>query len=355
MKTQFTILLFSLSLFVISCSPKQTAQEDDQTVYVKTVPVSLTEVSIPVVSSGIILSEKEARLSFKTGGIITRLFVNEGDKVTKGQLLGSLDLTEISAQVEQAKNGFEKSKRDYERVSSLYKDNSATLEQFQNAKTGLDVAEQTFKIAQFNLQYSSIYATETGRVLNKLMNEGELAGPGTPVYIINSTKENDWSIKIGVSDKDWAKLSIGDKADLFLDAYPSQKISATVSEIGEATDPYTGTFQIKLKVGQTQLKLANGLIAKIEIHPSRTDKYYMVPIEALIESDKKSGTVFSVNADGKSVSKFSVTISQILKDQVAVSDGLQNVKSVVTDGVSYLTETSSVKIVNEPINLTAKL
>ncbi len=355
MKIQTALLISALSVVMMSCSPKQVAHEDDQTVYIKTVPVSLREISIPVVSSGIISSEKEARLSFKTGGVITRLLVKEGERVTKGQLLGSLDLTEINAQVEQAKNGFEKSKRDYERVSSLYKDNSATLEQFQNAKTGLDVAEQSYKIAQFNLQYSSIYATETGRVLSKLMNEGELAGPGTPVYIINSTKENDWTIKIGVSDKDWAKLSIGDKADLSIDAYPTQKFTATVSEIGEATDPNSGTFQIKLKVNPIQLKLANGLIAKIEIHPSKTNKFVMVPIEALIESDKKMGTVFSVNADGKSVTKYSVTISQILKDQVAVIDGLQNVKSVVTDGVSYLTETSTVKIVNDPINLTAKL
>lgn len=355
MKTQTALLFSVLSVVMMSCSPKQVAQEDDQTIYIKTVPVSLTEVSIPVVSSGIITSEKEARLSFKTGGIITRLLVNEGEKVTKGQLLGSLDLTEINAQADQAKNGFEKAKRDYDRVSSLYKDNSATLEQFQNAKTGLDVAEQTFKIAQFNLQYSSIYATETGRVLSKLMNEGELAGPGTPVYIINSTKENDWTIKIGVSDKDWAKLSIGDKADLTVDAYPSQKFTGTVSEIGETTDPYSGTFQIKLRVSPSQLKLANGLIAKVEIHPSKTDKYYMVPIEALIESDKKNGTVFTVNPDGKSVKRYSVTISQILKDRVAISDGLQLVKSVVTDGVSYLSETSTVKVVNDPINLTAKL
>ena len=194
MKTQTALLFSVLSVVMMSCSPKQVAQEDDQTIYIKTVPVSLTEVSIPVVSSGIITSEKEARLSFKTGGIITRLLVNEGEKVTKGQLLGSLDLTEINAQADQAKNGFEKAKRDYDRVSSLYKDNSATLEQFQNAKTGLDVAEQTFKIAQFNLQYSSIYATETGRVLSKLMN-----GDADLSYKVGDFEQNKWQLLVGTT------------------------------------------------------------------------------------------------------------------------------------------------------------
>ena len=122
----------------------------------------------------------------------------------RGQLLARLNLTEIDAQVGQARNAFEKAERDFKRVSNLYRDSAATLEQFQNAQTGFQLAEQALQIAGFNQRYSSIYATESGRVLRKLMNEGELVGPGQPVYVINSTRPGDWVIRIGVADRDWA-------------------------------------------------------------------------------------------------------------------------------------------------------
>ena len=50
-------------------------------------------------------------------------------------------------------------------MSNLYRDSAATLEQFQNAQTGYQLAEQALQIAGFNQRYSSIYATESGRVL----------------------------------------------------------------------------------------------------------------------------------------------------------------------------------------------
>src|SRR4029079_18657756 len=126
--------------------------------------------------------------------------------VAKGQLLATLDLTEINAQVQQANQGVEKVQRDVKRVKNLYNDTVATLEQVQNANTQLKVAEESLRIARFNQQYAQIRATESGIILKKLMNEGELASAGSPVFQFNGTAGNDWVIRFGVSDKDWAVL-----------------------------------------------------------------------------------------------------------------------------------------------------
>jgi multidrug efflux pump subunit AcrA (membrane-fusion protein) len=64
--------------------------------------------SMPVVSSGLITTGTESRLSFKTGGIVTSILVEEGESVTKGQLLATLDQTEIDAEVSQWKNNLER-------------------------------------------------------------------------------------------------------------------------------------------------------------------------------------------------------------------------------------------------------
>jgi multidrug efflux pump subunit AcrA (membrane-fusion protein) len=100
--------------------------------------------------------------------------VKEGDAIKKGQVLAVLDLTEINAQVTQATLAFEKAERDYKRLSNLYRDSVVTLEQFQNAGTGLDIAREQLTAARFNRTFSEIRASENGYILRKFVNEGQV-------------------------------------------------------------------------------------------------------------------------------------------------------------------------------------
>ena len=72
----------------------------------------------------------------------------------------------------------------------------------------------------------------------------------------------------------------------------------------------------------------------------------MVPVEAITEGDGKKGYVYTLNADGTTVTKHRVKVAFLNGDKVAVSSGLENIQQVITDGVSYLTADSKVKLVN---------
>ncbi|MEJ7738747.1 MAG: efflux RND transporter periplasmic adaptor subunit [Chitinophagaceae bacterium] len=315
-------------------------------VTVKTVPVTYESFALPIVSSGLITSDKESRLSFKIGGIISRLMVNEGDRVSKGQLLALLNQTEINAQLMQTKNSMDKAQRDYRRTNNLYIDSSATQEEHENSKTALETAQQSYTINRFNKQFAAIYANQSGRVIKKLMNEGEVANPGAPIYIINSTNDNDWVIRIGVSDKDWARIKRNDPAMLTTEAYPDQQLHAVVSEIGEAADPATGTFLIKVKIKPGQVRLANGLSAKITITPSQSQKFNFIPVDALIEANQQTATVYSASPDRQVVKKHTIAIAFIVNNRVAVRSGLDGIDEIITDGSAYLTPASKIKISN---------
>ena len=347
MKTTIAITLLAASSLVIAACGDKIATETNQAkeeILVKTANIELKEFSAPIISSGIITSDKETKLSFKIGGIINQTLLEEGDMVSKGQLLATLNQTEILAQVSQAQNAFDKAKRDFDRATNLYQDSAATLEQFQNAKTGFEVSKQSLAIAKFNQQYASVYANQTGRVIKKMANEGELVTPGSTIYIINSTADNDWIVRIGVSDKDWARLKQSDKASITVDAYPGKVLNAQITQIAEASDPYTGTFEVELKINAPYLKLANGLIAKVEIKPSQSDKVYLVPIEALLDATENTATVYSLSSDGNAV-KHSVKIAYIINNKAAVTDGLTNVTNVITDGASYINKDTKIKLV----------
>jgi multidrug efflux system membrane fusion protein len=342
-----TFLLFAATAVQLtSCKGNAKAADVvDEAIAVKVQPVTTTQYAPVLKYSGSMASTAEARLSFKIGGIISKIYVKEGDHVAKGQLLATLDLTEINAQVQQAAQGVEKVQRDVTRVKNLYNDTVATLEQVQNTNTQLQVAEESLRIARFNQQYAQIRATESGTILKKLMNEGELASSGAPVFQFNGTAGNDWVIRFGVSDKDWAVLKKGEKASIEIDAYPNKTFTGIITEIAQGADVSSGTYEIEVKVLPGNARFAAGLFSTVKLQPAGEQTVTMVPVEALTEATDKTGYVYTVNADGKTVTKNKVTIAFLENNKAAIISGLDSAREVVTEGVGYLTDKSLVKVI----------
>lgn len=342
-------LTFLLAVVVWACGTKAEKAAETPDTEESVVPVKLTKAETvvraePVVVSGLVSSAEEARLSFKIGGIINKTYVEEGQAVRKGQLLATLDLTEINAQVAQAQFAVEKSERDLNRVKSLYADTAATLEQLQNVTTGSSVARQNLTIAQFNRNYAQIRSSVDGTVTRKLMSEGELASPGSPVFLVSGTRRSDWVVRVGVSDKDWARLRIGNRATITLDAYPGQTFTGTVSELAQAADPMNKLYEVEIRVNAANVKLAPGLFAKVQLQPGQSRSYAMVPVEAIVEGDGKTGFVYTLAPDRKHVTKQPVTIGYLDGSRVLLTGGLSGSEQIVTAGSAYLTEESTVMV-----------
>lgn len=315
---------------------------DESVVPVKLTPVQIVTRAEPIGASGLLSSAEEARLSFKVGGIINKLYVDEGQTVRKGQLLATLDLTEINAQVGQAQLSVDKTERDMNRVKAMYADTAATLEQMQNATTGNSVARQNLTIARFNQSYAQIRSSVDGTITRKAMNEGELASPGAPVFVVSGNRRNDWVVRVGVSDKDWARLRLGNKATVQFDAYPGRPFRGTISELAQAADPTNKLYEVEIRIDPNGVRFAPGLFAKVQLTPDQLRTYAVVPVEAIVEGNGQQGFVYVLTADKKRVRKQPVQIGFLDGDKVLLSNGLANVKDVITAGSAFLTEESTV-------------
>ncbi|MCX6225657.1 MAG: efflux RND transporter periplasmic adaptor subunit [Bacteroidia bacterium] len=338
-----TTLILAVMMAFAGCKPapvKETVKVE--AVKVRMAPVVMQEISLPVRSSGIVATSEEIKLSFKTGGIVARTNFKEGDAVKQGQLLAVLNLSEINAQVNQAKNGFEKALRDFNRAKNLYADSVATLEQMQNAETAMNVSKSLLDMAQFNLSHSKIVAPKNGVILRQLVKENELTASGFPVYVLGISGKN-WIIRTSLSDRDIVKVNPGDSASIMIDAWPGRPFTAVVSQIDEGSNPLTGTYEIELKLTETKNRLASGFIANVEIFPSRKVSYYLIPMASVVEADGRTGFVYEVTPGG-TAKKMKVTIATLYGTQAAISGGLENVKEVVIGGVAYLTDGMPVDI-----------
>jgi RND family efflux transporter MFP subunit len=339
------LLLISIVAVIalISCTGR--ANQKTFAIGSEIIPVKLLAINQDTASnvinvSGLLSTEDEARLSFKISGIIEKIFVKEGDRVRKGQLLATLKSAEIAAQVQQVQLSVEKAQRDYQRANNLYEDSVATLEQLQNARTGVEIAKQNLRQVAFNEQYSRIYAPTDGFVAKKIGNEGELASSGSPVLFLNAVSASSrWVLKIGLSDHEWAAIQVGNKGAVILDAFPGQQFNGVVITKAISADAASGSFQAELQVDFGKQQPAVGMFGKAAIVSSNSSVGFSIPYEALLEANGKKAFVF-VSDDKKTVKRCAVTIAGISDNVVYVQNGLQGHSFVVTSGSPYLNETS---------------
>jgi RND family efflux transporter MFP subunit len=342
MKTR-NITIILIILLSATCRNREVKTSSAEAIHVRVTGVTATAISIPVHTSGTLVSSEELKLSFKTGGIVAKIYVREGDRIKKGELLASLNLSEITAQVDQAKNGYDKTERDYKRVENLFRDSVATLEQKQNASTALNLAKSTLEIAQFNLAHSRIKAPDDGLILKQFVKENELVSSGYPIFLFGSSGKY-WKVKAGLPDKDIVKMNPGDSASISIDAYPEVKFSATVDQVGEMSNPYTGTYEIELLLQATDYRLASGFIAGVNVFPSTRKSFSMIPVESIVEADGHQGYIYIITKS-MTVQKVKIDIETLIGSKAAVSGIPEGTSEVVSEGVAYLKNGMKVEVI----------
>lgn len=347
----YLLLLLAAPALLSACGGQSTASgiPAQDAVPVRLLPLSAQPVAGNVPVSGTFTTDDEVLLSFKTGGIIQRILVKEGDAIRQGQTIATLNATEIDAAVQQAQLAFEKASRDHQRATNLYNDSVATLEQLQNAQTAKEMAAQQLRTAQFNRSHSVITAPRNGFVLRKLAAEGQLVQPGTPVVQTNGAQSGAWLLRAAVSNREWAAIQLNDKATVEVESVPGKTFTGVVSRRGEGIDPATGSFLIDVKLtGEKPASIAFGMFGKAIVTTSgkgdSSPSGWSIPYDALLDGDGSNGFVFITN-DGKTAHKVPVTVAAIEKDHVLISAGLENARQLIISGSAYLTDGSIIRII----------
>jgi len=342
MKISIMVLIVMSGLLFFACSEKAAVELKENVHQIKVDKIVSFNISNPVFASGKVASSSEKKLAFKTGGIIKTINVREGEAVKKGKPIATLDLSEITPRYNQALNAFEKSKRDHERVKNLYADSVASLEQLQDTKTALDVAEANLSIAAFNLENSKIIAPSDGVILKKLAETKEVIGQGVPVVLFGTDK-GAWSIKVGVADRNIVKLSMEDSVEIRLDAFPDEILGGKINSLGSFANPYNGTYEVEIEFLPENLKMRSGYVGKVTIYPAAKQNYKLVPVESLVEGNGDEGFVFTVGNSNR-VKKSPVRIAFVYGDKLALKDGPEEGEVIATSGAQYLTDNSIVNI-----------
>jgi multidrug efflux system membrane fusion protein len=349
-RSRLTLLAAAaIALAAAGCSRSDAeTRPAEKAVPVRVASVSVDRIAVPVTATGTLGPKEDVALSFKIGGVVARVLVDEGAHVRAGQLLAALDFGEIDPGVARARAAAEKAERDLARARRLYADSVATREQMENAETARDAAKAELDAAEFNRRHASIVAPSDGVILRRMAEPGELVEAGATILTLGSRARGQ-VVRTALADRDVVRIRRGDPATVRFDAFPGLDFQGHVSEIAAAADPMTGTYRVEISLkgpdaGRATIDGTTGLVGAVEIRPAADQRVTLVPSEAVLEADGTRGVVYTLAADGRSAVRHAVTIAFVTGSDVAVTAGLDGAARVITEGAAYLDNGAPVEV-----------
>lgn len=334
--------LTAMSLTLSGCSEptetKAAKQASQQTLSVTTDTVVLGQVPMKAVVPGAVVPDQKASLSSRIMGYIKTLDVKVGEKVKRGDLLFSVDSTDVNSQIQQAESGYNQAvaalkdaKLDFDRFSKLFAEDSVSKQQFDKISLQYQVAQQNLSAAQSGLtqakaqlNYAYVKAPFDGVVVEKMANAGDLAAPGSPIVMIEN--HSSLSVQTEVAEDLFAVLRAGDEADILMDGQAGV-VKGTIYTLVSAANPKTRTHTVKMSLPEMNT-INSGTFARISFKRGERQTI-LIPGPAVIVRAGIQG-VFVVQNDQAYFRM--VRTGQVIDGQVEIQAGLNLGDEIVIEG-----------------------
>ncbi|RMD91970.1 MAG: efflux RND transporter periplasmic adaptor subunit, partial [Calditrichaeota bacterium] len=266
-----------------------------------------------VSGTGKIQPEKEVKISAFVSAEIKKIHVKEGDQVKKGQLLVELDRKRYEAALDRAKSdlkaamaNLKKAKSELERSRELYAQNllsKAELEgieaNYELAESQVDQAKANVKQVEDDLSKTRLISPIDGTVTKLNKEEGEIAlGSQFQADVIMTVADlTKMEMVAEIDENDVVLVSLGDSAEIEVDALPDEVFHGVVSEIahtattrGRGTQEEVTNFEVKIAILDNVEKLRPGMSATVEIKTETHENVLYVPIQAITMREAKDTT-----------------------------------------------------------------
>ena len=339
-KHKFFILLSLFALLgVTGCSEhvESPAGAVLPKVRVQVETVALSAVPFQVEVAGTVAAVDQALISARVSGQLVAVPVRVGSQVKKGELLAKISAAEIAAQVLRAEALYSQAKRNLERETKLQKANASTRETVSSLQEMVQIAEAAYSEAKAMLDYTLIKAPFSGTLTQKLVEVGDLAAPGKPLFQL----ENGTVLQVvtQIPGSLVQGLKLGDQLRLSIPA-AGLAIVAGISEIAPTVDPQSRTTQVKLKLPE-HAALHSGQFARVSL-VDKASATLLIPGSAL----RQSGQMIQVFVADQGVARLRlIRTGAGYEEQVEVLSGLKPGDRLIIASKSALRDSQPLEIV----------
>ena len=303
--------------------------------------------------SGSLDPEWQAQVAAKVDGRLEKVYVHEGDRVEKGQVLAILEQMDTDANLLSAKGSFldaqtslRKAETDLARYEKLYATGAVSQQVVDDYRFARDNAAAKLEAARGSLQGMESKAAGTvvtapadGIVAKRFYQEGYYAKAGTPLFAIADISMLKTIIHI--PEGQVTGVRVGNEADIALPAYPGKKLVGKITRIAPVADLPAHTFAAEVSVDNSEGLLA-GVYANVSLIGEPREQVLTIPMHAIVMRDDQQ-TVFVADAQG--VVQRRVLALGYSDDKVAeVLSGLDENDTIVVEGHNKLREGSRINL-----------
>ena len=337
-------------LLLGGCQPEQSSQDENTEEEVPPVPV---ETSIPVrgdvfamyTGTAPIEAFAEADVIAKVAGEVRELLVEEGDEVSKGQVLARLDGERLRLELNESEAKLRKLQRDYERNIDLQSKGLISDGDFEKIKYEMEALEAAFNLASLELDYTQIRAPIDGVIAERFVKLGNTISEGEALFKVTSL--DPLVAYLHVPEREYQHIKPGQPVGIDIDALSGKPIAAAVSRVSPVVDPQTGTFKITVEIVDMKRRIKPGMFGRIGVIYDVHENALQIPRSAIIE-DQGVASVFVIE-DDRAVRK-TISTGYSNRGMVEVTSGLHEGEQVVTVGQASLKQDSRVNIIKQAGN-----
>jgi len=390
----FALTTIACLTVLTSCEHETHAAAEQVGVPVQVRTPAVVERAESVSASGSVEGSETADVAFQVGGRVARVLVEEGQHVSKGQLLAEIEPTDYRnafnaavaqkeaavaveqradagvrrQELEQARIEFERAEDEYKRMKFLVERKSLPPNDFQKIEAAYKAAKERYDMAQEGtrkedraaaaaqalaasaeaseeskrLSDTRLVAPISGNIGMRRVDPGQTVAAGTPVFSI--VELNPVKVRVGVPEAEIGKVHQGAAAEVFAPSLDGRRFAGKVAIIGVAAEPASRTYTVKILVPNPGPVLLAGMVAEARIFGPTKIHALTIPAEAVVPDPQGAPNVYVYSAERKRVYARRVEVGQPVGKEVEIRSGLRGDEEIVVGGQQKLREGSLVEI-----------
>lgn len=294
---------------------------------------------------GDVMTDQNVLVYPEMAGTLYRVYVKEGQRVSKGQLLASIDDGGLSNQVAQVKTQLDLAKTTFERQKRLWEQNIGSELQYLQAKSQYEAQESALKQLESQLGKASIRAPFSGIVDNVIKEQGTVVSPGPGAEIFRIVNLNNMYVSVQVPEAHLGTVTPGKAVEVYLPVL-GKSISSKIRQTGNFINPGNRSFTAEIPVPNTKNTIKPNLVVTAKINDYTSPKAILIPQSVVSENANGEQYVYLAKKDGEQTvaQKTIITLGKTQDDSVEVLTGLQDGQNIIVEGARSVQDKQQIQV-----------
>ena len=281
--------------------------------------------------------DKQADILARVSGVIERIVAEEGDRVSRGQVLLHIVDDEYRHRRTLAEVDVEQKRLRFERAEKIFKQGLTSVEEFDTSRSDVQSAEAALELAELELGYTRVRAPFTGRVVRRLVDQGRTVSNGTPLFTLADTDR--LLARVHVPAKEFRSIQPDQPVQLVVTS-TGDRLTGRIDLVSPLVDPESGTIKVTVEVADYPPSTRPGDFVEVAIVTDRHSGSLLVPRIAVV-TERGQSSVFVAVGDVASQRVVEVGFSDDINSEILA--GVDEGDLIVVQGQRALRDGQPIK------------